>query len=190
MIRILLIRHAQPEGAWGVADDPGLTERGRAQAEGAAMMLARVAPLFLVSSPLRRCRETAGPTVALFGQEAVIEPRVAEVRTPTAAADRRAWLAARFADDASTLWTDLEAETRAWRDELLACVRGWRTDTAVFTHYIAINVLAGAATGREETLVCRPAHASITELALENGALRLVALGAQMPDGVARSDVR
>ena len=59
MIRILLIRHAQPEGAWGVADDPGLTERGRAQAEGAAMMLARVAPLFLVSSPLRRCRETA-----------------------------------------------------------------------------------------------------------------------------------
>ncbi len=34
MVRLFLIRHGEPEAAWGGAvDDPGLTEHGRAQAE-------------------------------------------------------------------------------------------------------------------------------------------------------------
>jgi hypothetical protein len=50
----------------------------------------------------------------------------------------------------------------------------------VFTHFIGINVIAGAALGAEHTIVCTPDHASITELEVNDGALRLIAFGAEM----------
>jgi hypothetical protein len=50
----------------------------------------------------------------------------------------------------------------------------------VFTHFIAINVIVGAALGVEHTIVCTPDHASITEIDIGAGALRLVRHGASM----------
>jgi broad specificity phosphatase PhoE len=55
-----------------------------------------------------------------------------------------------------------------------------RDDSAVFTHFIAINVIAGAALGVEHTIVCTPDHASITEIEVKEGVLRLVRHGAAM----------
>jgi hypothetical protein len=63
---------------------------------------------------------------------------------------------------------------------MLRFVRGLHEDTAVFTHFIGINVIVGAAMGVEDTIVCIPDHASITELEVSNGALRVVVLGADM----------
>ena len=48
------------------------------------------------------------------------------------------------------------------------------------------NDAEGAALGREATIVCRPDHASITELAVEDGALRLIGLGVEMNNGEVR----
>ena len=62
MVRIFLVRHGEPAGAWGVVDDPGLTERGQTQARAAAETIAGFGDVGLVSSPLRRCRDTAAPT--------------------------------------------------------------------------------------------------------------------------------
>jgi broad specificity phosphatase PhoE len=183
MVRIFLIRHGEPAGAWGVVEDPGLTERGRAQAEAAAGTLERLGPLAFVSSPLRRCQETAAPAAKLMRLDCPIEPRVAEVRTPQGLDDRRLWLQRNFAwraDGAPVLWSSLEPETRAWRDQCVSVASGWAGDIAVFTHFIFINAVVGAAMKRKETIVCHPDHASITELRSENGQLELVKLGAQM----------
>lgn len=136
-----------------------------------------------------RCRETAAPYETRFGRSALIEARVSEVATPPGLADRRAWLASTFpwrmgAEPRS--WTDLEPALHVWRADVLGAVRALRRDAAVFSHFIAINVLVGDALGRTDTIVCRPAHASITELACENGVLRLVKHGEDM----AGDDVR
>lgn len=184
MARLFLIRHGEPEAAWGGADhDPGLSERGRAQAIAAAEALAREGDLALLTSPLRRCRETAAPYAALVQRTPVVEPRAGEVVAPEGVGDRRAWLLENFPwtdPQSRRTWASRDAALRAWRESVLAFARGVERDAAVFSHFIAINVIVGAALGRDETIACRPGHASIVELAVEADALHLVRLGAEM----------
>ncbi|HEY1425721.1 MAG TPA: histidine phosphatase family protein, partial [Caulobacteraceae bacterium] len=79
MSRVYLIRHARPSASWGGDDgDPGLDATGAAQAEAAAKALLalpqNLRPSRVVSSPLRRCRETAAPFAAAIGAAVEIDP--------------------------------------------------------------------------------------------------------------------
>jgi broad specificity phosphatase PhoE len=189
MIRLFLVRHGEPEAGWGEAlDDPGLSKRGWDQARVAAEALAALGPLALVSSPLRRCDETAAPYAAQRGAAPVLEARVGEVAAPAGVIDRRAWLLGEFPWRGGPMrhWRDLAPELAAWRAAMLGFVGGLPEDTVVFTHFVAINVIVGAALGRDETIVCKPGYASITELSLDRGALKLVALGEEMRMGEVR----
>lgn len=180
MARLFLIRHGEPAAAWGEAnDDPGLTPRGVAQAEAAAETLFPLGLNRVISSPMRRCRETAAPFARRIGARPLIEPRVSEVVAP-AGEDRAVWLRAAFpgafaADAAPTLWSKADAALARWRADVLAAFTSLEEDAAVFTHFIAINAALAAALGRDETIVHRPAHAAIVELACEQGALCFVA---------------
>ncbi len=184
MTRIFLIRHAEPAEAWGGdAHNPGLSARGRAQAEAAATALAQFGALDVVSSPMRRCVETAAPFAGLMGVEPRIEPRVSEVVAPAEVSDRRAWLKTCFPWDEGAerrRWASLDPALRAWRDEAVSALKALRRDTAVFSHFIAINAISSHALERDESIVCTPTHASITELALMDGALRLVRMGVEV----------
>lgn len=184
MARIFLIRHGRPAQVWGGASsDPGLSELGLAQAEATAVSLHPLGRLQVVSSPMRRCLETAAPYARWSGVQPIIEPRVSEVVASEGVEDRAKWLQERFPWRQRTkprAWSTLEPRLHAWRNEMLGYVRAIREDTAVFTHFIGINVMTGAALGVEHTIVCRPDHASITELEVQDGALRLVRRGAEM----------
>lgn len=184
MTRIFLIRHAEPAASWGGADDdPGLTEKGRRQAEAAAAALRELGPRVVASSPMQRCRETAAPFAGLLGAEARIERRVSEVVAPPGIADRRTWLRDTFpwADSVPRRqWSSVQPELRSWRDAAVAAIREIDQDTAVFTHFIALNAIASAVLGSEDTIVFRPGHASITELEATPSGLRLVRFGDEM----------
>ena len=74
-------------------------------------------------------------------------------------------------------WGDVDPSLHDWRDRLLATLRELPTDTAVFSHYMAINTAVGAATGDDRLLCCHPGHASVTELDVgADGSLALVSL--------------
>lgn len=189
MARLFLIRHGEPQTGWGGGDpDPGLSDAGRAQARAAAEQLIQLAPAVALTSPMRRCRETAAPFEDLARTVARIDEAVSEVPTPAGNADRPAWLQSNFPwrGGAPRLWSALDDDLKSWRASVLARVAAIDVDTAVFSHFIAINVIVGAATGREETIACRPGYASITELEVSGGALRLVRLGAEMIVGDVR----
>jgi len=189
MSRLFLVRHGEPSAAWGDAADPGLSPLGLSQAEAAAAALAGHGPLLVVSSPMARCRETAAPYARQAGVEPRIEPRVSEVSTPADIADRRAWLRETFPwapGIAPRMWTSLDPALHAWRSDVLAALDALDQDAVVFTHFIAINAIVSAVTKDPHTIACRPGHASITELARENGVLRLVELGAQIDVGDVR----
>ena len=179
MGRIRLIRHGEAATAWGGGDpDPGLSDAGRAQAQAAALRLMRDPPRRLVTSPLRRCRETAAALGERLGLEADVAPQVAEVPTPPDLPDtgRGAWLRAAF----GATWAEIPGgDYEAWRHGVAAFVAGLEDGTAVFTHFVAINAVVSAARSETRTVVFHPGNGSITTLDVEGGRLRGVELGAE-----------
>jgi probable phosphoglycerate mutase len=78
----LLLRHGQTalsvEKRFSGTGDPPLTEVGRAQAAAAAARLATSGATAVVSSPLRRARETAERVAEALGVELAVEPGLRE----------------------------------------------------------------------------------------------------------------
>jgi broad specificity phosphatase PhoE len=175
MARLYLIRHGEPAGTWIDSHDPGLTDRGREQAKAAADRLRLLTPKRIVSSPLRRALETARPLAEAIAVEPVLAREVAEIPTPDnmSLEHRGDWLRAIM----SRNWGGVEPGLRRWRDEVITYLSGLQGDTAVFSHFIAINVALGAAIGDERVTCFQPAHASITILETKGRALSLVELG-------------
>lgn len=166
MARVYMIRHGKPSATWGDHDDdPGLDETGQAQARAAAEALLALPPEQrpgkVVSSPLRRCRETAQPFAEALGVELIIDPRVGEIPTPRAVAhaDRGAWLRNAFAGRWNEIVGDLDYED--WRRGVAAAVAAY-PDTAVFSHYVAINAAVSTAEGGDLVMGFRPDHCSIS----------------------------
>ncbi|MEO8113176.1 MAG: histidine phosphatase family protein [Phenylobacterium sp.] len=186
MARIYLIRHGKPSSTWGGHDaDPGLDEAGRAQARQARDWLLAQAerPRLVVSSPLRRCRETADPTTLALSVDVEVDPRVGEIPTPAALAEaeRPAWLRQAFAGTWDQIQGDLDYV--AWRAEIVGSLLA-RGDTAVFSHYVAINAVVSYLTGDDRVMSFRPDHASITVLETDGRSLRLVTPGVEAVTGV------
>ncbi len=174
MAMIYLVRHGEPSGSWHNSKDPGLTEKGHGQAEAVAVRLAEFGGLRLFSSPLLRARETAAPYARNRGLEMSIEPRVAEIPSPTEdLAGRTAWLKGVM----QGRYPELGAELNRWRDSVLAALSGITGDTVFFTHYLVINVAVGAALGDDRVVNFRPAHASLTRLELRDGRVHLLERG-------------
>lgn len=189
MPRLYLVRHAKPAAVWGEDPDPGLEAIGKQQAASAAKTLAEtIAHVPILSSPLRRCRETAAPLSERWRSVIRIFPAVAEIPSPPlAAAARRDWLATamqgtwtQLYEAASKDWTDYSIWRRSVIDALLAIPH----DCVICTHYIAINVAVGAATASDRVVCFRPDHASITVLDTSREGLQIHSLGREAETSV------
>jgi broad specificity phosphatase PhoE len=189
MPRIYLVRHAKPAAAWGDDPDPGLDTLGSAQATAVAQQLSQAMKRAAVyTSPLRRCRETAQPLCELWQGVATVLPAVAEIPAPQlASAARREWLTAGMRGT----WRELHdrappgsIDYLQWRNSVVDALLAMPHDCVVYTHYIAINVAAGAAQRREEVVCFRPDHASVTVIDAGTQHLRLVELGREALTGV------
>jgi len=173
---VRLVRHGEPAEAIGV--DPGLSARGHDQ----AALLARLSPALLVSSPLRRARETAAPIEAAWSVAARVDSTYRELPSGHVdSGDRRAWLRVALAGT----FAELGDEQRAWRDAIVAAVRSCREDTVITTHAVVINAVTGFSQGDDAVLAWLPAHASVTEMRVDvDGTLTLVARGERSPGGL------
>ena len=188
MPRLYLIRHGKPASTWGDADtDPGLDETGQAQARAARDWLLGLPederPKRVASSPLRRCRETAAPTAEALGVEIEVDPIVGEIPTPAALhpMERPSWLRQVFQGTWGEIQGDLDYDQ--WRRDIVGSLRS-RGDTAVFSHYVAINAVVSHLLKDEKVLHFRPDHTSITVLETDGTGLTLVAKGREASTGV------
>ncbi len=181
MTRLYLIRHGKPSSTWGDDDDdPGLDETGRAQAEAVAERLASLPdglrPRAVVSSPLRRCQETAAPLAARLGLRVEIDPAVGEIPTPAGLStqERPTWLRRAF----QGTWKDIEGDLdyEVWRAEVKRAVTA-HAGAAVFSHFVAINALVSSLEGSDSVVHFRPDHTSLTVLEVGIDGLRLVERG-------------
>ena len=176
MATIYMVRHGRAAAGFGAHRDPGLDEFGRAQAARAAQELARMlpVPVAVFTSPLARTRETATPLVAMWDAQPVVEDRIAEIPSPTAdLSERAAWLRGVMRGK----WAELEPSLLEWHRAMIDWALAQETDAVAFSHFIAINVLAGAATNADDLITFAPDNGSITRLDNAGGTLKLVQRG-------------
>lgn len=190
MTRVYMIRHGKPQSSWGdhgADPDPGLDEIGRRQAQAASGILmalpAAHRPTHVLTSPLKRCRETALPFAMALDVQPGVERLVAEIPTPTGLSEveRGPWLRGAF----QQTWAEVKGDINYgdWRTRVARAVAE-HGSAAIFTHFVAINAAVSAATGDERVLSFRPDHASITVFESDGETLTLVERGAEAETGV------
>jgi broad specificity phosphatase PhoE len=171
-----LVRHGKAAASFSEASNPGLDDTGAAQAEAMAERLAPLGPLPIVTSPLRRTRETAAPLERRWRFTARIEPAVGEIPSPMEApAARGEWLRGVMAG----AWSAQSEDLKLWRQDVADALLALQRPTVVVTHFVAINVAVGIAEGDDRVIGFTPDHCSVTVLDVEDGALRLVRRGAE-----------
>ncbi|MBO9560965.1 MAG: histidine phosphatase family protein [Caulobacter sp.] len=181
MSRVQMIRHGRPASTWGDADqDPGLDAAGVEQARAVAEILLALPeaerPSRVVSSPLRRCRETAQPLADALGVTVEIDSRVGEIPTPADldAEGRPGWLRQAFQGRWSEIGGDLDYV--AWTRQVAEAVAS-HPGAAVFSHFVALNAAVSVATDGEAVAAFRPDHVSVTVFEVVDGGLILVEKG-------------
>lgn len=174
MTRLYLVRHGRAEAGFGEASDPGLDERGHKQAEVAAARLAPLGPLPVRTSPLKRARETSVPLAKLWKTDAVVDKAVAEIPSPSMElAERIEWLRGFMRGS----WRDVGPVLAQWREDLISNLCAIKSDTVIFSHFVAINVAAGAAMNDDRVVVFSPDNCSVTVFDVTGDTLRLVEKG-------------
>lgn len=175
---VYLVRHGRASAGWDDDPDPGLDAVGRGQALALADRLGPMGaevPPGVVSSPLRRCQETAAPLARRWDVPVVTAPAVAEIPSPEGVAmgERVPWLRAAMAGS----WTDLGSRYVDYRDAVVAAVAAQSPGTVVVSHFVAINAVIGACLGSDQVLLRSLDNTSVTVVERTGGGLRLVEAG-------------
>jgi len=164
-IDVYLVRHGEASLPWSEANNAGLSDLGRKQAETVAQELAPLRSLRLISSPLRRARETAMPLGRHWDTDAEIDERYCEVPLASVTAERKAWLT----DVMRTRWHEVDTAIAEWRSAAWQALLDLEHSTVIFTHFMLINAMVARAT-EDERLVCfEPDYASVTCLRIGSG---------------------
>jgi broad specificity phosphatase PhoE len=175
-ITLYLVRHGEAAGNWDNSVDPGLSKRGREQAEIVADRLCnQLSPIDIFCSPLARTRETAEPFSRRWKREAIITPELTEV--PSAGVDlgdRRKWLTGVRAG----IWPEQSETLSLWREDILKFVHSRREDAVLVTHFVVINAIVSAIEKSDNVVVFRPDNCSVTVVSLENEA-RIIEKGVE-----------
>ena len=188
MARIYMIRHGKAAAGWGEDKDPGLDDAGRAQSEQAAdgIQAQVAAPLSVLTSPLKRCQETAVPLANRWAVTPLIDTRVAELPSPMEDLTQRGeWLRSVMhgtwdqAIPAQGAHPDYDKTLQEWRRGIVTALLGCTQDTVIFSHFIAINVAVGHAQKSESVLCFKPDNGSITIFETDGQTLSLVSLGGE-----------
>ncbi|WP_306253379.1 histidine phosphatase family protein [Parvularcula sp. IMCC14364] len=174
MPKLYMIRHGRAAAGWDSDPDPGLHEEGHQQAQRVIDHLAGLAPMPIITSPMRRCRETATPLAQHWNIIPQTEPRVSEIESPIPdLAQRTVWLRQLM----TGTWSDSSTACQQWRNTVIDTLRQYTEDTVIFSHFVAINAALGAATDDDQVLISHPDYCAITIFSTDSGRLALVEQG-------------
>lgn len=181
MPRIYMVRHGRAAAGWDVDPDPALDDHGRSQAMSVASRLSPRGPLPVWSSPLLRCQQTAFPLATAWGVDVRIEPLVTEIPSPVGYPldNRVVWLREAMAGT----WSECAARSGQvyadYRRGVADAVRSATSDTVVFSHFVAINAVIGAATDDDRVVIASLDNCSVTTFETDGNVLRLVEVGGE-----------
>ena len=171
---LILIRHGQTDwnatGRWQGQADPPLNGVGRVQARRTALELEAQRIDSLISSDLRRARDTAQIIAALLDLEVTLEPRLREVYLGD-------WQGL-YSDDIRARWPE---EMRRWIEEPLAArpPNGESIRELADRVLAAVNDIAARYSGRRVGIVAHELPIAI--ITTQAGGIRLERLREHIP---------
>jgi probable phosphoglycerate mutase len=185
-VKLLLIRHGEPDTQHGPRPDPPLSADGRAQAAALAGWLAGAPPAAVYTSPLLRARETAG---FLSGAAITVEG-LAEIGGAgeyvaadvlKATGDPR--YAALVSGDLAVYGTDLATFRAAVVEAVEGIVDRHPGETvAVVSHAGVINAYLGAHLGIEKRLIwSKLDYAGVTRVTANREGIRTISALNELP---------
>ena len=179
MTRVYMVRHGRASAGWNVDPDPGLDDLGRSQALAVASKLSSLGPLAVMSSPLLRCQQTAFPLATAWKQEVVIEPLVGEIPSPVdyTLENRGDWLREAMAGTWSQVAERSGSHYIDYRNAIAQRVAVITTDTVIFSHFIAINVVIGEALSDDRLVVKSLDNCSVTTVVVHDGKFTIEEMG-------------
>ena len=174
--RLYFVRHGRAEAGWDTAVDPELDALGHQQSREIAQQLAPLGPMNVVTSPLKRCQQTAQPLCEAWMTRPVIRHEVAEIPSPEGVSipDRVEWLRLAM----SGTWESLGPRYTKFRDELVNFVSRLSNDTVIVSHFVAINAIIGKIKNDDHLVLYRLDNCSITTIECDGqGELKLIQSG-------------
>lgn len=175
MAIVHLVRHGRATGGWDVDPDPGLDDVGTTQASSLADRLGPLGARPIVTSPLRRCRETAVPLATRWGVTATVDPLVTEIPSPPGVpmGERVPWLRMAMAGT----WSALGPRYTGYRDDVAGRIAAVDVDTVVVSHFIAINAVIGACLDDDRVVIRSLDNTSVTIVEVTPAGLVLIEAG-------------
>lgn len=202
---LVIVRHAEPvrvgaDETNGQAADPGLTERGHAQARRLAAWLAHEPVDAVLVSPKRRAIETAAPAAATLGMATKIDAGIIEY--DAAAPDYipmeelrasddprfRAMVEGRWHEFGGEPPEEFRARLERWLDETVAEHAGGRV--LAVCHGGVVNVLLAIVLGLDRHLWFEPAYTSISRVRASRQGVRSIVSLNETAHLVATRDAR
>ena len=77
-------------------------------------------------------------------------------------------------------WSDLGRDLQVWRMGVIKALRALDTEAVVLSHFIAINVIFGAATGDDRVVGFWPDNGSVTTVDVDGDRLTMVERGSEI----------
>ena len=195
MIKIYLVRHGEATEGW-TSQDPSLSELGKSQAQSLMTVMDSVVDessinnTNVLSSPLKRCKETASLALQKKYLEIVINDNFRELPSPTLDLEKRVnWLRRILPLTWSELLKDKETidsgvNFNQWKKNIMSNIYSLKKDTIIFTHFVVINAVIGEILKSNKIINFQPANCSITEISKINDKLKIVKLGKSLESKV------
>ncbi len=179
---LYFVRHGEASSSWDQSTDPGLSEKGHAQAAAAANRLDTLTkPVRIYSSPLARAQETAAPLAEKWRQDVTIIPGIAEIPSGDIPfEERRAWLNTIMASS----WDGQAENLVKWREGILSYLHQSGENAVFFTHFMVLNTIVGAIEQSNEIMCYRPDNCSILQVSLETGEPQIMDRGEEATTAV------
>jgi len=195
MIKIYLVRHGEATEGW-TSQDPPLSELGKSQSQSLMTVMDSVVDessiknTNFLSSPLKRCKETAILALEKKYLEIVINDNFSELPSPTLDLEKRVnWLRRILPLTWSELLKDTETidsgvNFNQWKKNIMSNIYSLKKDTIIFTHFVVINTVIGEILKSDKIINFQPANCSITEISKINDKLKIVKLGKSLESKV------
>jgi broad specificity phosphatase PhoE len=129
-----------------------------------------------------RCQQTAFPLATAWKQNVTIEPMVGEIPSPEGYSleTRSEWLRAAMATTWSAVAQESGAHYAEYHTNIAKTVAALTTDTVIFSHFIAINAVIGAATNDDRVLIHHLENCSVSVFDTDGaGGLKLIEVGGE-----------